>query len=427
MKLSELGEDRLLERLLPKLPRNRAVLLAAGDDCAVVRSGTRGRLQLLKTDCLVEDIHFTSATPPASIGWKAMARPLSDLAAMSGLPEFALVTLIVPTKRTVEWVENLYRGLNKAARAFGVAIVGGETSQIRGPAVISISLTGTVEKERWVSRSGGKAGDDLFVTGRLGGSLRGHHLKFTPRLEESRWLTKNFRIHAMMDLSDGLGADLPRLARASGLGFEIDEKALPLNRGCTIRNAISDGEDYELLFAVAAKDSRSLLSRWRKKFPNLPLTRIGRLNRKSQIANSPMALFISKSVEETIAAGRTHGQAARRGDVFALTGDLGAGKTQFVKGFVTGVESSAEVTSPTFVLVHEYSGGRLPVYHFDFYRLENRDAILRLGFDEYIFGDGVCLIEWADRHSDLIPGHAKWLSFELKDEHTRVIEEGPPR
>lgn len=138
-------------------------------------------------------------------------------------------------------------------------------------------------------------------------------------------------------------------------------------------------------------------------------------------------MFISNSAEQTIAAGRAYGEQARRGDVFALTGDLGAGKTQFVKGFVAGLESSADVTSPTFVLVHEYGGGRLPVYHFDFYRLENRDAIARLGFDDYVFGDGVSLIEWADRHSDLIPGHAKWLSFELKDENTRVINEGPPR
>jgi len=138
-------------------------------------------------------------------------------------------------------------------------------------------------------------------------------------------------------------------------------------------------------------------------------------------------MFISKSTEETVAAGRIYGREARRGDVFALRGDLGAGKTQFVKGFVAGLESKADVTSPTFVLVHEYADGRLPVYHFDFYRVENRDALLRLGFDDYIFGDGVSLIEWADRYAELIPGHAKWLSFELKDENTRVINEGTPR
>jgi tRNA threonylcarbamoyladenosine biosynthesis protein TsaE len=134
-------------------------------------------------------------------------------------------------------------------------------------------------------------------------------------------------------------------------------------------------------------------------------------------------MFISKSVEETIAAGRTCSGEAGKGDVFALRGDLGAGKTQFVKGFVAGLGSRSEVTSPTFVLVHEYPDGRLPVYHFDFYRVESQEALSRLGFDDYIFGDGVCLIEWADRYSDLIPRHAIWVSFELQDENTRVISE----
>jgi tRNA threonylcarbamoyladenosine biosynthesis protein TsaE len=135
-------------------------------------------------------------------------------------------------------------------------------------------------------------------------------------------------------------------------------------------------------------------------------------------------MFISNSVEETIAAGERYGRKAAKGDVFALTGDLGAGKTQFAKGVVAGLESGAEVTSPTFVLVHEYEGGRLPVYHFDFYRLDNSEAVLRLGFDDYVFGDGVSLIEWADRYPDLVPKEAKWFSFELKGENTRVIREG---
>ena len=134
-------------------------------------------------------------------------------------------------------------------------------------------------------------------------------------------------------------------------------------------------------------------------------------------------MFISNSAEETIAVGREYGQNARKGDVFALSGDLGAGKTQFVKGFVAGLQSSAEVTSPTFVLVHEYEDGRLPVYHFDFYRLENSDAVLRLGFDDYVFGEGVSLIEWADRYPDLLPDHARWISFELKTENIRLIKE----
>ena len=285
MKLRDVGEDRLLEQLLGELKRKRGVILGPGDDAAVVEPGKRGLLHVFKTDCLVEGIHFAKESRPELVGWKAIARPVSDFAAMSGVPQFALVTLIVPADRNVAWVKRLYRGIDKAAAAFEVAVVGGETSNVKGPAVISVSVMGFVEKNRWVSRAGGKPGDELYVTGRLGGALRGHHLKFVPRLAESRWLTKNFRVHAMMDLSDGLGTDLPRLARASKAGFEIDRAALPCNPGSTIAHAMSDGEDYELLFAIAPRDSRSLTSRWQKTFPGILLTRIGRLVQKSKIEN----------------------------------------------------------------------------------------------------------------------------------------------
>jgi tRNA threonylcarbamoyladenosine biosynthesis protein TsaE len=133
-------------------------------------------------------------------------------------------------------------------------------------------------------------------------------------------------------------------------------------------------------------------------------------------------MFISESAEETAAFGRERARAIRSGDVLALSGDLGSGKTQFVKGIVAGLGSDAVVTSPTFTLLHEYSGGRLPVYHFDFYRLEDRAAALRLGFDDYFFGNGVSLIEWADRFPDLIPPDADWIIFEMKSENTRIID-----
>jgi len=285
MKLREVGEDALLASLLRDLPISHAVIAAAGDDCAVVESPGRKNLLVLKTDCVVEKIHFASATEPILVGWKAMMRALSDFAAISAVPQFALITLIVPAARSTSWVKKLYRGLRRAAARFDVSVVGGETSATRGPAAISVSVTGYVEKDRWISRSGGKKGDDLFVTGRLGGSLRGKHLRFVPRITESRWLTKNFRVHAMMDLSDGLGADLPRLAKASKLGFKIDMEKLPLSPGAKIENAISDGEDYELLFAIPPRNRGSLQREWKQKFPKLRLTRIGSLNRKSQTAN----------------------------------------------------------------------------------------------------------------------------------------------
>ena len=275
MKLREVGEDALLASLLRDLPISREVIAAAGDDCAVVESPGRKNLLVLKTDCVVEKIHFAPATDPVLVGWKAMMRALSDFAAVSAIPQFALITLVVPATRSTSWVKKLYRGLKRAATRFDVSIVGGETSATRGPVVISVSVSGYVEKDRWISRSGGKKGDDLFVTGRLGGSLRVKHLRFVPRINESRWLTKNFRVHAMMDLSDGLGADLPRLAKASKLGFKIDKRALPLASGARISNAISDGEDYELLFAISPRERTRLERAWRKKFPKLPLTRIG--------------------------------------------------------------------------------------------------------------------------------------------------------
>ncbi len=228
----------------------------------------------------------------------------------------------------------------------------------------------------------------------------------------------------MMDLSDGLGADLPRLARASGLGFEIEETAIPRNRGCTIKQAINDGEDYELLFAIASREQQKLQASWKKEIPQTSRSRASGVSfrnprRPPAAIRISVAMFISNSAEETAAIGRERAHAAQKGDVIALAGDLGAGKTQFVKGFVAGLDSEAAVTSPTFTLLHEYTGGRMPVYHFDFYRLEDHAAALRLGLDDYFFGDGVCVIEWADRFRDLIPPQAQWISFKMKSETAR--------
>jgi thiamine-monophosphate kinase len=281
MKLSELGEDRLLKQLLPHLPLGKTVAAGAGDDCAVVEMPASSNFLVLKTDCIVEGVHFLPGTNAIDVGWKAMMRPLSDFAATSAVPEFALVTLIAPEQTKVEWAKKLYRGLSRAAKRFKVSIVGGETSGTRGPIAISVSVVGFVEKSRWISRRGGKVRDDLFVTGWLGGAIKRKHLQFIPRIAESRWLTKNFSIHAMMDLSDGLGVDLPRLARASAVGFNIEMENLPLARGAKIGDAISEGEDYELLFAISPRQSKQLQSKWHKNFPKLPLTRIGRFSELS--------------------------------------------------------------------------------------------------------------------------------------------------
>ena len=284
MNVGALGEDRLLHQILLHFPRGKSPrsFTRAGDDCAVVEMPGGNKHLVLKTDCVVEGVHFVRGTNAVNVGWKAMMRPLSDFAATSALPHFALITLIIPRKTDVAWVRELYRGLRRAANRFDVRIVGGETSSTPGPIAISVSVIGFVERARAVSRRGGRSGDALFVTGRLGGALKQKHLKFIPRIAESRWLTKNFSVHAMMDLSDGLGADLPRFARASKVGFNVDLQDLPLTRGASIEDAISQGEDYELLFAISPRDQSRLQRHWAKKFPNLPLTRIGSLNRKAK-------------------------------------------------------------------------------------------------------------------------------------------------
>jgi len=270
MKIRDYGEDRLVAELTRGLAH-------VGDDCAVIGGPRDPEWRLLKTDAIIEGVHFLPTHDPRKIGWKAFARAVSDIAAMGGEPREALVTLAIPPEREVAWIKALYAGLRKCAKQFGVEIVGGETSRSPGALFISIALTGVVKRQHCVTRGGGKNGDALFVTGRLGGSIAGKHLSFQPRLAEAQWLVANFRVHAMMDLSDGMGADLPRLAKASALGWELFEDKLPLTKNCTAKNAISDGEDYELLFAISPRDRERLQSAWRKEFPRLPLTEIGRL------------------------------------------------------------------------------------------------------------------------------------------------------
>ena len=286
----ELGEDRLLAQIFPQLKPNSRVVAGAGDDCAVVKFRGAKEWLLLKTDCVVEGIHFVVGSSARAVGWKAMMRSLSDFAAVSGVPQFALITLVIAGRKQVTWVRDLYRGLNRAARYFDVTIVGGETSDTACPTVVVVSVAGFVEPDRCILRSGGKGNDDLFVTGKLGGSIRRRHLNFVARIEEARWLTANFKVHAMMDLSDGLGTDLPRLAKASKVGFSIDQSAVPVSHGCTIEQAISDGEDYELLFAISPRHRARLERTWRKKFPKLSLTRIGSLTPRSALRNPQLPI-----------------------------------------------------------------------------------------------------------------------------------------
>lgn len=272
--LASIGEDELISRLVQDLPQGPEVIAGPGDDCAVVRRVESGWNQLLKTDCVVEGVHFLREAAPEQVGWKALARVVSDVASMGGVPQHALITLVLPRELKVAWVERLYAGLRRCAETYGVSIVGGETAG--GPLVmVSVSLTGKVREGCVLRRDGAKAGDVIAVTGRLGGSITGHHLNFLPRVAEAGWLADSQQVQAMMDLSDGLAKDLPRMAKASGLEFVLDEGTLPVNAGCSAAQAWGDGEDYELMLAIPAEAWGGLAAAWAGQFPEVLLTRIG--------------------------------------------------------------------------------------------------------------------------------------------------------
>jgi len=270
-----IGEFRLIRKLSASLPR-------AGDDCAVLPSADPTKILLYTCDPVVEGAHFLRDTPPRRIGWKAMARNLSDIAAMGGWPRWAVVSLGVRSRTSVRWVDELYAGLRAAATEFGCQIVGGDTTRVTHEQFVVVTLIGEAEKSRVVRRRGARIGDSVFVTGTLGGSLRGKHLTFTPRIREARWLVGRFPIHAMIDLSDGLSSDLQRLVEANQhrVGFEIYAAEIPLARAARAKltAALNDGEDFELLFTIDPRQVTALRTKWTRRF-ELELTEIGRVVR----------------------------------------------------------------------------------------------------------------------------------------------------
>ncbi len=186
-----MNEFELIAKLTNTLPTNENVVFGVGDDCAVLDLGVPEKLILFKTDAVVEGIHFTRETPPEKIGRKALARCLSDIAAMAGTPTAALVTIALPKDFDAEFVAKIYAGLNSLAEQFEVAIVGGETTTNPERILISISLIGTIPRGKQILRRDAKVGDAIFVTGELGGSLAEKHLSFEPRLAEARWLAEH--------------------------------------------------------------------------------------------------------------------------------------------------------------------------------------------------------------------------------------------
>lgn len=286
----DIGENRLIERLIRHLPGRPDVVTGAGDDCAVVRSRTDGRSDLLLTsDPVIEGVHFRPDTKPEFVGRKAVGRVLSDIAAMGGEPLWAVVNLVIPPRVSSAWVERVYRGAGQLARRWNMAIAGGDTSA--GPVrELHVFAVGRVPRGTALLRSGAHPGDAIYVTGELGGSGAGHHLRFDPRIAEGAWLRSGKWATALMDLSDGLATDLPRMMRESGVGALLEEASIPVSaaarrmkgRRTPLEHALCDGEDFELLFTVREEKTAAFEKAWMRRF-RLPCTRIGTVSKAQRV------------------------------------------------------------------------------------------------------------------------------------------------
>jgi thiamine-monophosphate kinase len=271
-------EGALVDWLEQRAPRGPEVVVGIGHDAAVLRVPS-GEGLVLKSDQTIEGVHFTRAEAPLALaGRKALARVLSDLGAVGARPIAALCSAALPDDLSESGARELFDGLLELARAHGVSLVGGDLSRSPRGIALDVCGFGLMEGRTPMLRSGARPGDALLVTGPLGGSRAGHHLRFEPRWREGVALAESGRVHACIDLSDGLARDLHLLARSSKVGARIDVEALPrrtLQAGAraSVEQALHDGEDFELLFAAAPADVGGLLALPR--LSRVALTRIG--------------------------------------------------------------------------------------------------------------------------------------------------------
>ncbi len=256
-----MGEFSFIQWIRERQKRRRDVILGIGDDCAAINVSS-DRLCLITTDMLVDGTHFDLKRCAVwDVGRKAIACSISDVAAMGCQATVAVVSICFPNHTTERFARELYKGIWSIADKYNIEIVGGDIISGDSPLCISVTMLGKDDGLKPVLRSGAKAGDMILVTGTLGGSLLGKHLRFEPRLKEGLVLNKNFTIHAMIDISDGLTADLNHILEESRVGAILYEDQIPVSEAAAkmggksgntpLYHALSDGEDYELLFTLS--------------------------------------------------------------------------------------------------------------------------------------------------------------------------------
>jgi len=275
-------EQSFLAWLRGRVQSLPGVAVGIGDDAAVLDIPA-GHQLIATTDAIIDGVDFlTHEHSLADIGYKSIAVNLSDIAAMGATPTAALVTLSLPSHDATRTAAGLYEGILECAMQYKIAIAGGDISVYEGPLSISVTLLGTVLTGQAWLRNGAKEGDAIVLTGPVGGSLLGRHLRPTPRIELAQQLSRSTTVHAAMDISDGLSLDLDRLCAASGVGAELDMSAIPVHPDAVTRSesgggttalshALGDGEDFELILAIDSTDCNDLLS----SKPELGLHRIG--------------------------------------------------------------------------------------------------------------------------------------------------------
>lgn len=262
------GEFQLIDWVRQRSTAHYQVPVGIGDDAALL-APTPGEEVIVTTDMLMDGRHFiVGQTPAELIGRKALAVNLSDIAAMGGRPLAAFISWALPRHGGRPLAQSLFTGMAELADAFQVTIAGGDTNSWDGPLVINVTLVGETVGQQRILRSGAKPGDLIFVTGPLGGSLAGRHLTFTPRVHEAIELTHLVQVTSMLDLSDGLASDLRHILNQSRVGATLDAQSVPIHTDVDnqlplpeqLRRALTDGEDFELLFTVSPNDARRLLA-----------------------------------------------------------------------------------------------------------------------------------------------------------------------
>ena len=274
-----MSELSLIRKFRVSAPTHPYVIVGPGQDCAVLRWPGKRDLAI-KIDQIVEGTHFLlkgrEAASPKQIGWKAMAKACSDIAATGFWPVAATVAVNLPRGSGDALAKELHKGIVACCARYNFALAGGDISVSKQGLSLVVSLLGEGPKNGAWLRRGAKPGDELFVTGTLGGSRGGKHLVFEPRLDEARAIRKLVPrgVHACIDITDGLSRDLFHICEESRCGAEIFSERIPLSRGADVENALADGEDFELLLAVSPAAAKTVKARWKHK---TRLTHIGRI------------------------------------------------------------------------------------------------------------------------------------------------------